>query len=157
MKTLQELEEAYNKLGEEIQALKNPTFEPFWEPTNQIKAWFIDHSYIANISDAYSWNADEIATGRAFETKELAQKALDYKLAEQRLRKAVWNLNKGPAPAFEVYTGNWTILIEETKIVTDCFVEYKVNPDWLWLHTKELTEQLIESHKNDLSIYFHGI
>jgi len=156
MTKLEQLEVTHRKLGEEIQALKEPEFEPFWEPTNNKKSWYVDR-VSCRIRDSISWWQNEIKSGMAYKTEELAQKALDYKLAEQRLRKAVWNLNKGPAPEFVTSKHNYTMVVDRGIFYVTYWSNYQVHPDWLWFHTKELAEQLIESHSDDLMIYLRGV
>jgi len=156
MNKLQKLKAKHQQLGEKIEALEKPAFKPFWEPTKGIEAWFID-SVCDKVADSNIWVESEAALGIAYETRKLAQKALDYQLAKQRLRKAVWNLNRGPAPAFkEGYANHTVVLSSESPITYNCF-NWQANPDWLWLSSVKLAKKLVKSHANDLSIYFKGI
>ncbi len=156
MDKLQKLKATYEQLGSEIKALEEPEFEPFWEPTMGENAWYVD-TLKAETIDSIVWIRPDIILGIAYETRKLAQKALDYQLAEQRLRKAVWNLNRGPAPMFkEGYANHTVVLSSESPITYNCF-NWQANPDWLWLSSVKLAKKLVKSHANDLSIYFKGI
>ena len=152
MTELERLEAKYIELGEEIQALK-VEFEPFWEPSGETY-YCINES--ARITIAYAIT-NAALLGNYYKTEELAQKALDYQLAEQRLRKAVWNLNEGPAPKFVIEKDNFSICLYEEELEGSCSASTQCNPDWFWLHTVELVERLIESHSNDLVVFLRGI
>ena len=155
MTKLEELEAKLNELDTQIQELKQGTeFEPFWEAKSEL-FYYVESD--GTIAESTISNGGNNMIGNYYKTKELAQKALDYKLAEQRLRKAVWNLNKGPAPKIEVGMRNYTIDLCREELFCGHWVNNQVNPNWFWLHTEELVGQLIESHSDDLTIYLHGI
>ena len=156
MNKLTQLKEAYEQLGAEIKALEEPEFEPFWEPTNGEKGWYVDRVFnVLNCST--HWNPNAYKLGLVYKTEELAQQALDYQLAEQRLRKAVWNLNKGPAPKFIPERFNYTVILHNNRLNNTIQRNSQFNPDWIYFNTRELAEQLIESHSDDLMTYLHGV
>ena len=131
----------------------------FWEPKDGKLSWFIDvHGDVIPSSD-WSSNLDKriINFGNVFETKHNAEKYIDCKKAERRLRKAVWELNKGPAPKFTDDAYNFTICIKESSLRIDAWYNLQINPDWLWFNTIELADKLAETHKEDLLLYLHGV
>jgi len=156
MTKLEEIETKLNELDTQIQELKEQEFEPFWEPTidGDDKYYFISESGTISFSKIID---DSMLMGNYYKTKELAQKALGYQQAEQMLRKAVWDLNKGVAPKFKEDNINNTLRMLDGELIVSHFVSGQINPDWLYLNTKELVEQLIESHSEDLITYLHGI
>ena len=155
MTKIEELEAKLKEISSQLQDLKEQEFEPFWEPTNGKDALCIGAT--GGILHTTRWSASEIKLGMAYETGELAQKAIEYRLAEQRIRKAVWNLNKGLAPKFVAGFPSYGVGLHDGDVVTTNWIMSQTAPDWLWLHTEVLAEQLIESHSKDLMVYLHGI
>ena len=130
-----------------------------WEPEDGKLAWYID--IYGGVVSSYEWITDTdievIKFGNAFKTKKNAEKYVEYKKAEYRLRKAVWELNEGPAPKFTDDTDNFTICINGSSLRIDAWYNLQVNPDWLWFNTVELADKLAETHKEDLLLYLHGV
>lgn len=131
----------------------------FWEPENKKEAWFVDIGGCAVRSSAWFTQLDKniITIGNVFKTKEDAEKYINFKKAEHRLRKAVWELNEGPAPKFKHIGENFTICIDGDSLSIDAWYNLQINPDWLLFKTIELANKLAETHKNDLLIYLHGV
>ena len=138
----------------------------FWEPKDGELAWYIDVdnsiTESRNWSKVPSWEKSPsayrlIEVGNMFKTKEEADKYINFKKVEHRLRKAVWKLNGGPAPEFKYQIGNFTICTNGIFLDIDTWYNLQINPDWLWFKSIELAEELAETHKEDLLIYLHGV
>lgn len=131
----------------------------FWEPINGETAYYILTSGIVEVSSEWKTENDTnvINIGNTRRTKEEADKLVAYRKAEYRLRKAVWKLNDGPAPEFVLYERNYTLNIVSNNVDCSTWGSTQTNPDWFYFKSKELSKQLIESHKEDLLIYLHGV
>ena len=133
--------------------------QEFWEPKDQEYVWCIDLEGYVRKSYILKSDTDRsiIKIGNVFETKENAETYVEYRQAEHRLCKAVWELNKGESPEFEYGAENCSICLAKNEPVAHTWVELQVNPDWFYFKSIELAKKLVETHKEDLLIYLHGV
>ena len=150
-----EMVNAWNET--EWETYKEPN--QFWEPTNGEISWYTGSNEIIHSDNRWKNPGDLkiIKTGNVFETKEQAEKVVAYRKAEYRLRKAIFELNDGPSPEFVTYGDNWTVNIDDKQLCATSWIGLQAHQDWFYLKSEELCEKLIESHKDDLLIYLHGV
>ena len=131
----------------------------FWKPINGEKAWYVSTG--GDVIKASEWytqlDKNLIANGNVFKTEEDAVAYVRYLQAEQRLKEVVWGLNQGEAPEFVICVDNYTVCFDGGFITPTIWRSRKINPNWLWLKSIQLCEELIKAHKDDLLIYLKGV
>lgn len=144
---LEELKRKHKEMGDVIAKLEQTP--EFWEPTNGEQAWYIG-TYTGTVKSADNWSTTEIEIGLAFQTQELTEQALAIQLATQRLKKAIFYLNKGKSYPFSVGASNYCITLTDEMLSANSWYNNKFAPNWMYMKNKAACEQLIAEHKDDL-------
>ena len=131
--------------------------EPFWEPKKDEEAYWITTvgESIPLVSSDNLWSQAEINMGRAYKTKEDAEQAIKVKLAEQRLKKAIYTTNDNREYPFIDETQNWYILLNGDILTVAFTCQKKFMPNWFYCKNKEVAEQILQECGVDLVIYLN--
>jgi len=124
----------------------------FWEPKNGEKAYYIDIDGNTLTSEILNCENDKaiIEQGNVFKTREEAEKESMLRTAKYKVKKRIWELNKGRFIKFKDNEKNWSFdfLIKELKSIA--WSKCKRYPNWQYLKTEELVQQLIDEMYNEL-------
>lgn len=132
-----------------------------WKP--EYGEWYYSVSDFGNVCHT-KWENDHIDNkvfnlSRMFKSKVEAEKHLRWLKAKRIIELEIARLNEG-------WTPNWDNSDERKWVVAfdfDCkeldtlsYYIFKTLPNSMYLKSYDLAEQLIETHKEELTIYFQG-
>jgi len=131
--------------------------EPFWEPKRGQVSYRITTINKDNIDVIKSecWSQVEVDLGILYKTREDAEQAVKVKLAEQRLKKAIYTANGNQQCNFIVGKDNWHIILDNGALKTVYANYTKILPNWYFCKNKEIAEQILQEHKDDLLTYLN--
>ena len=121
-------------------------------PKNGEKAYLIttDGKVIKDYSWYKDFNRRIINQGSVFKTKEEAENEVKLREAKCRVKQRIWELNGGKFIGFKNDSNNWSFELREELIIAKTWCSSKFYPNWQYLKSKELAEQLIEEMRDDL-------
>ena len=153
----EQFEKLRDKLLAEIDTLQAEQAESskgFFEPNDGDLAYFIDTT--CDICSSYSWETDEdmaiIAQGSAFATEQEAIDCTNLRACEHRLKKAYFDVSNG-TNKFIYGKNNHYIVLDDDYLHTTTSTIGKLIPSWMYLHSEQEAEHIIEHHKDDLLMY----
>jgi len=124
----------------------------WWEPKDKEAAYCI--SPTGKVIYDTKWNhekdKDIINQGNMFRTEEEAEKEVKLRAAKYRVKKHIWELNGGEFIKFKSNEENWSFDSLIKKLGATAWSTRKLYPNWQYLKTKKLTEQLIDEMSEDL-------
>ena len=145
MTKLEEIEIKQQELAVLIAEYKEPKF---WLPQNGKIGWYVDFN--GSIFDSTGHTDEEIVYNNTYETEELATKARDTHLAENRLKQEIFKLNGNNHGKFTISRENWFLYMYEGALEVTYFEVTKYYPHWMYMTSSESAESLKASHSDDL-------
>jgi len=159
LKELEELEQKYKEMGEEIERLKNPPNKKRWRAEKDEKYYLITQSGVVHF---YYENYDLIdnhayATGSYFRTEEEAELKRDRDLATQRVLDALREAE-----------GDWVAdwddkdqckchpYIDRDKSIQIWWGYLELIAPIEWYSSEEAWQQVIKSHHDDIWLMITG-
>ena len=124
----------------------------WWEPKDGEKVYYVDIN--GDILTSKRWNCmdDEniIKQNNTFKTKEEAKKEMNLRIVKYRVKKRIWELNDGEFIRFKDNEENWSFDLNNEKIRIISWYGCKFYPNWQYLKTEKLAEQLVKEMYNEL-------
>lgn len=131
--------------------------EVMWFPENGEEAWYVDaHGDVEAMtgwrkSSNYEMFSHKL--GHIFKTKEEAEKHLTLIDAKYLVRKRIAELNDGWVPDWnEVDQKKYTITRNNADLVINTGHYSKIQPNWMYLKSRELAKQLIKELEPELRL-----
>lgn len=137
----------------EMEALLNQPAINYWQPSvlSLDKYYYISPLGTIGTDTA---NDSDISRYRVFKTEAEAQRYADYIKAEEILRKAIAEANKGWIPDWNKDHNNYFIqLTVDNRLFYSSESTYKNNPTFMYIKSAKLAEQLIKNYKNEFITY----
>jgi len=124
----------------------------WWEPKDDEKAYYIDDSGQICTGDVWNYEIDKgcVNQGNVFKTKEEAEREAKLREAKYKVKRRVWELNDGYFINFKLYDDNYSFHLYENRMKCSVSSSTKYYPNWQYLKSKELVEQLIKEMEKDL-------
>ena len=131
--------------------------ESFWKPKQGEIVYRIAaiNDKDQDIIESECWTQLDIDLGTVYKTKEDAEQAIKVKLAEQRLKKAIYVANGNRQCNFVVGKENWMVDFNSKKLSIGMWINVKTLPNWYYCKNKEVAEQILQEHKDDLITYLN--
>ena len=150
----QQIDDMKAKLAE-IEALLNQPVINYWQPEEGEFYFFLDNFNTINKIRRASDGLNETRY-RVFKTEKEAEKYAKYSEAEETLRKAIAEANKGWCPDWNdneaakthIYLCNFT-----KKLITETGINHKALPNFMYIKSREIASDLMETYKQEFLIY----
>jgi len=121
----------------------------WWEPKEDENAYYISITgEPCRFVNSSTYN-NVVAQGNVFKTKEEIDEEAKLRAAKYRVKRKIWELNDGNFIGFRHGNDNWSFALSDELNARNNVVD-KFYPNWQYLKSKEVTEQLIEEMYNDL-------
>lgn len=123
----------------------------YWQPTKLERFFYLHHTnQVHTALNHYK----EDTKYRIFKTKAEAQKYAEYVKAEETLRKAIAEANKGWLP-------DWTssleakllIVLDDNKLTVNLYSKFKQLPSYMYLNSNEKAKDIINTYEKELRTY----
>lgn len=126
-----------------------------WFPYNGSKAFYISEDGVVNTS--LRWGDDDLHTHKLnhiFKTEAEADNKLAIINAEYIVRKRIHELNDGWVPDWGSGENNYHIMYDyfKNRFYAMAISYRKMLPNWMYIKTDELAEQLIKELPNELEL-----
>ena len=150
----QQINDIKTKLSE-IKALLNQPVINYWQPSvlSLDKYYYI--SPLGTIKTNTATNSD-IYRFRVFKTKEEAQHYADYIKAEETLRKAIAEANRGWLPNWNTHIEDkWCIELKVglSDLKETCNKSYKCFPSFMYIKSGKLATCLMNTYRKEFITY----
>ena len=125
----------------------------YWQPIPGDIYYYIDQ-HIKVICTNYCKTKEGDTRYKVFQTKVEAQKYADYIKAEETLRKAIAEANKGWLPDWNTYYESKIVITINSDILN--IRDFKVDkylPNFMYIKSEQLAKQLMEKYKQEFITY----
>lgn len=150
----QQIEDMKAKLAE-MEALLNPPAINYWQPSvlSLDKYYYISHLGAIRTDTAYD---SDVSRYKVFKTEAEAGHYLEYVKAEETLREAIAEANKGwmpdwssnKLPKTHIYLCTFT-----KKLVAETDTTHKVFPDFMYIKSGKIASDLRETYRKEFITY----
>ena len=152
-----QIEEMKTKLADMEAELNKPeVIINYWQPRTAENLYYVN--YLGHVAEAnYTENYQEDKTRyRVFKTKEEAQHYADYIKAEETLRKAIAEANKGWLPNWNTHIEDkWCIELKAglCDLKETCNKSYKCFPSFMYIKSGNLANYLMNTYRKEFITY----
>lgn len=129
----------------------------WFEPKENEEYYYSVEGYVGSTNRNHNIDEDLLKSQQVFQTREDAEKHLEWHQAHVRILKEIARLNNGWIPDWEGRIRNKHFVALDSNYKTFKSTSnsiFKILPNNMYLKSEELANQLIETHKDDLLIYF---
>ena len=139
----------------EMEALLNQPVINYWQPEEGEFYFFLDNF---NTIDKIRRASDGLneTRYRSFKTEAEAKKYAEYSKAEEILRKAIAEANKGWLPDWSTHIEDkWCITIEAglSKLSETCVKSFKHHPTFMYIKSGKLAAYLMNTYRKEFITY----
>lgn len=123
--------------------------EYFWKPKEKEQYY-----YVCSFNDVTIGNYHQENVYRPFKTREEAEKYAAYRKAEEILREAIANANKGWTPDFtDNRQENYFVYIYEDNLACDSAKYSKYFNSFMYIKSYDAAKQLMEKYEKEFITY----